>query len=265
LKRKEDCDEYLKKKLFLSEKKKVNTLDSSSKIAIDEERDICDIVQFFSSLQEREKHTLRLLLEKISSKFIGQYGIVHAIAKCFSCNGRHLTYHELYYLINTILDFVIEDMSGLNIFRWIITVYPQHQWINEIILLKLENHFRKPLSMIHEWRRYLTKVQDKKTMLLLNSKLDQSKKNKTISIECIENILYLLSNISEPVSGLQELELSEWPYAIKEKYWITKLRGLTKWEDEELQKASYYLSSILLITSCIIIKKRKHFDNNNKT
>jgi len=244
LKQKKDCDEYLKKKLFLSEKKKVNTSDSSSKIAIDEEEDICDIVQFFSSLQEREKHTLRLLLEKISSKFIGQYGIVHAIAKCFSCNRRHLTYHELYCLINTILDFVIEDMSGLNIFRWIITVYPQHQWINEIILLKLENYFRKPLTMIHEWRRYLTKVQDKKIMLLLSSKLDQSKKNKTISIECIENILYLLSNISEPVPGLQELELSEWPYAIKEKYWITKLRRLTKWEDEELQKASYYLLSL---------------------
>lgn len=30
----------------------------------------------------------------------------------------------------------------------------------------------------------------------------------------------------------------------KGKYWLTKLRALTAWEDEELQRASYYLLSL---------------------
>ncbi|KAL0102439.1 hypothetical protein PUN28_018008 [Cardiocondyla obscurior] len=235
-----DCDEYLEKKLFLSEK--IDNVISDSTIAIDEEKDIYDIIQCFSDTEE--KRTVQLLLGKISSKFIGEYGIIHAIARCFSCNGRHLTYYELYYFIHTILTFVVEDRPGLNIFRWIIMAYSQSQWLNEVILLKLENYFQKPLKEIHEWRKNLTNIKNKEAILLLNSQLDQSKKNRTISTECITEILYLLSSILEPVPGLECLKLSEWPYAMKEKYWETKLCALTKWEHEELQRATYYLLSL---------------------
>ncbi|EFN77119.1 Protein translocase subunit secA [Harpegnathos saltator] len=116
------------------------------------------------------------------------------------------------------------------------------------------------------WRIFMT-------LLLLNSKLEQSKLNKAFSTECIRNILYLLSNISDRVPGLNELELSEWPYAIKEKYWTTKLSMLTKWQDEELQRACYYLLSLenSVGTSLVdefmdfLIKKRVTLQSNKST
>ncbi|XP_025153364.1 uncharacterized protein LOC112588266 isoform X2 [Harpegnathos saltator] len=242
MKRHTDINEYMKKGLFLPGSKEYNSVISTTEIEIDEKLDMYDIIRHFSSSDEKQK--LRFMLDKISSKYIGQREIIHAIAKVFSCNGRHITYNELYCLVNAVLNFVIEDRPGLNIFSWIIRAYPQQQWLNEIILLKLENHFQMLLDEIHEWRRYLANIHEKETLLLLNSKLEQSKLNKAFSTECIRNILYLLSNISDRVPGLNELELSEWPYAIKEKYWTTKLSTLTEWEDEELQRASYYLLSL---------------------
>lgn len=93
--------------------------------------------------------------------------------------------------------------------------YPQHQWLNEIIMLKLENYFQKLLTIL-DWRKYLKNIKDKETILLLSSKLDQSKGNKIITVQCIDRILHFLCNISEPVPELQWLELSEWLYIIKE-------------------------------------------------
>ncbi|EFN83174.1 Protein translocase subunit secA [Harpegnathos saltator] len=239
---KANLDEYIKEELFLLGSKEDNSEISTTEIKIDEKVDMYDIIQYFSSSEKKQK--LRFMLDKISSKYIGQREIIHAIAKVFSCNGRHITYNELCCLVNAVLNFVIEDCSGLNVFSWIIMAYPQQQWLNEIILLKLENHFQTLLNEMHEWRRYLRNIHEKETLLLLSFKLEQNKSNKAFSTECIGNILYLLSNISERVPGLHALELSDWPYAIKEKYWTTKLSKLTKWEDEDLQRASYYLLSL---------------------
>ncbi|EFN87238.1 Protein translocase subunit secA [Harpegnathos saltator] len=242
MERKADLNEYMKKRLFLPGSKEDNSVISSTEIEINEKFDMYEIIRHFSSLDEKQK--LRFMLDKISSKYIGQREIIHAIAKVFSCNGRYITYNELYCLVNAVLNFVIEDRPGLNIFSWIIRAYPQQQWLNEIIMLKFENHFQMLLDEIQKWRQYLVNIHEKETLLLLNFKLEQSKSNKSFSTECIRNILYLLSNISDRVPGLHALELSEWPYAIKEKYWTTKLSTLTEWEDEELQRASYYLLSL---------------------
>ncbi|EFN86582.1 hypothetical protein EAI_02767 [Harpegnathos saltator] len=101
------------------------------------------------------------------------------------------------------------------------------------------------LDEIQKWRQCLANIHMKETLLLSSFKLGQRKsENKAFSTECIRNILYLLSNISERMPGLHALELSEWPYAIKEKYWTTKLSVLTEWKDEELQRASHYLLSL---------------------
>ncbi|XP_025153366.1 uncharacterized protein LOC109503669 isoform X2 [Harpegnathos saltator] len=237
-----NINEYMKKGLFLPGSKEDNNIISSIETEIDEKADMNDIIEHFSSSEERQK--LQFMLDKISSKYIGQREIIHAIAKVFSCNGRHITYNELCCLVNAVLNFVIEDRPGLSIFSWIIAAYPQQEWLNEIILLKLENHFQTLLDDIHEWRQYLSNIHEKETLLLLSFKLEQRKWNKAFSTKCIRNILYLLSNISERVPGLHVLEISEWPYAIKEKYWTTKLSVLTEWKDEELQRASYYLLSL---------------------
>ncbi|EFN78490.1 Protein translocase subunit secA [Harpegnathos saltator] len=256
MKRKLDLDEYMKEGLFLPGIIEDDSVISSTEIENDERLDMYNIIEQFSSSEERRK--LRFMLNKISSEYVGQREIIHAIAKVFSCNGRHITYNELCCLVNTVLNFVIEDCPGLNavlnfvvedrpglnVFSWIITAYPQQQWLNEIILLKLENHFQMLLDEIHEWRRYLANIHDKETLLLLSSKLEQSKLNKAFSKECIGTILYFLSNISECVPELHVLELSGWLYAIKKKYWTTKLSTLAEWDDEELLTACYYLLSL---------------------
>ncbi|EFN78487.1 hypothetical protein EAI_15491 [Harpegnathos saltator] len=204
MKRKLDLDEYMKEGLFLPGIIEDNSVISSTEIENDERLDMYNIIEQFSSSEERRK--LRFMLNKISSEYVGQREIIHAIAKVFSCNGRHITYNELCCLVNTVLNFVIEDCPGLNVFSWIIMTYPQQQWLNEIILLKLENHFQMLLDEIHEWRRYLANIHDKETLLLLSSKLEQSKLNKAFSKECIGTILYFLSNISECVPELHVLE-----------------------------------------------------------
>ncbi|EFN87607.1 Protein translocase subunit secA [Harpegnathos saltator] len=242
MERKVDLNEYMQEGLFLPGNKEDNSVSSTTNTEIDEKQDIYYIIRHFPCSEQREK--LRFMLDKISSKYTGQHEIIHALAKIFSCNGRHISYNELYCLVNAVLNFVIEDRPGLNIFNWIIMAYPQKQWLNEIILLKLENHFQMLLDKIHEWRQYLANIHEKETLLLMSFKLEQRRSNKAFSTECIGAILYLLSNISERVPGLHELELSEWPYAIKEKYWTTKLSTLTEWEEEELQRASYYLLSL---------------------
>ncbi|EFN87608.1 Protein translocase subunit secA [Harpegnathos saltator] len=241
LEHKANLNEYMKEGFLLGSKEDNNVISITEK-KIDEKADMNDIIEHFSSSEEKQK--LRFMLDKISSKYIGQREIIHAIAKVFSRNGRHITYNELYCLVNAVLNFVIQDCPGLNVFSWIIMAYPQQQWLNEIILLKLENHFQMLLDKIHEWRQYLANIHEKETLLLMSFKLEQRRSNKAFSTECIGTILYLLSNISERVPGLHELELSEWPYAIKEKYWTTKLSTLTEWEEEELQRASYYLLSL---------------------
>src|SRR5699024_5435585 len=122
---------------------------------------------------------------------------------------------------------------------------PQRNWIDELILLQLENYFKKQLIEKSKWREYLSKIENKNILLLFNVKLDQYESNNSISTKCIENILYLLSNIPNGKVSLKGLELSEWPYALKEKYWSHRLSQLTSWQEgEDLPTASYYLLSI---------------------
>ncbi|MDR1139023.1 MAG: hypothetical protein LBK93_00165, partial [Rickettsiales bacterium] len=85
------------------------------------------------------------------------------------------------------------------------------------------------------------KIENKDILLLFGVKLDKSS---VISTQCIEDILFLLSNIPNETVSLEGLELSEWPYALKEKYWTCKLSKLLDWQKSDLLTASYYLLSI---------------------
>ncbi|EFN86581.1 hypothetical protein EAI_02766 [Harpegnathos saltator] len=84
---KADLDEYMKKGLFLPGRKEDNSVISSTEIEIDEKLDMYEITRHFSFSEEKQK--LRFMLDKLSSKYIEQREIIHAIAKIFSCNGTH--------------------------------------------------------------------------------------------------------------------------------------------------------------------------------
>ncbi|UXX39938.1 hypothetical protein [Wolbachia endosymbiont of Oryzaephilus surinamensis] len=235
-KQKQEFDNYLKNKAFLS-----NNSPSEDEQYFNEEEDIEKIIEYFP---EGEKQQLKERLNKITSQYIGQQGILHNMLKSFSSEGRHVSSQELYCLVNSILTSVIEDKKELNIFCWIVAAYPQKSWIDELMLLQLEDYFKKTLIEKPEWRKYLSKIESKDVLLLFKVKLDQHKSSNPISTQCIEDILHLLSNIPNETVSLEGLELSEWPYALKEKYWTCKLSKLVDWQKDDLPTASYYLLSI---------------------
>ncbi|XP_076226110.1 uncharacterized protein LOC116426667 isoform X1 [Nomia melanderi] len=234
LKQKQKFDDYLKNKAFLAD-----GVISENKQYFEEE-DIKKIIENFN--WDGKQQQLKTRLEKITFQYIGQQGILHNILKRFSSDGKHVSYQELCYIINSILIFSIEGRKEQNTFSWIVAAHSQRNWIDELILLQIENHFKKQLEEKSKWRDYLSKIVNKDVLLLFGVKLEQGG---SISIQCIEDTLYLLSNIPKETVNLEGLELSEWPYVLKEKYWLYKLLPLTNWQkSEKLPTASYYLLSI---------------------
>lgn len=235
-KQKQEFDDYLNNQAFLS-----NNSPSEDEQYFNEEEDIEKIIEYFP---EGKKQQLKERLNKITSQYIGQQGILHNMLKSFSSEGRYVSSQELCCLVNSILTFIIEDRKEMNIFCWIVAAYPQKNWIDELILLQLEDYFKKTLIEKPEWRKYLSKIENKDVLLLFKVKLDQNKSSNPISTQCIEDTLRLLSNIPNEAVSLEGLELSEWPYALKEKYWTCKLSKLVDWQKDDLPTASYYLLSI---------------------
>ncbi|MDR0288934.1 MAG: hypothetical protein LBH78_02700 [Rickettsiales bacterium] len=247
LKQKQELDDYLKNKAFLS-----NDSPSEDEQSFNEEEDIEKIIEYFP---EEKRQQLKGRLDKITSQYIGRQGILHNILKRFSSEGRYVSSQELYCLINSILSSVIEDKKELNIFCWIVAAYPQKSWIDELILLQLENYLKKTLTEKPEWRKYLSKIENKDILLLFKIKLDQHKSSSSISTQCVEDTLRLLSNIPNETVNLEGLELSEWPYVLKEKYWTCKLSKSVDWQKGDLPTASYYLLSIENIFGTLLADK----------
>lgn len=247
LKQKEEFDDYSENKVFQS-----NNNPSEHEQYFNEEEDIEKIIEFFP---EKKRQQLKGRLLKITSQYIGRQGILHNILKRFSNEGRYVSSQELYCLINSVVSSVVDDTKMLNIFCWIVAAYPQKSWIDELFLLQLENYFKKTLTGKPEWRKYLSKIENKDILLSFQMKLDQRKSNSSISTQCVEDTLRLLSNISNESVNLEGLELSEWPYALKEKYWKFKLSKLVDWQNGDLPAASYYLLSIENIFGTLLADK----------
>ncbi|WP_353273498.1 DEAD/DEAH box helicase [Wolbachia endosymbiont (group A) of Agelastica alni] len=235
-KRKQEFDDYLKNKAFLS-----NNSPSEDEQYFNEKEDIEKIIEYFP---EEEKQQLKERLNKITSQYIGRQRILHNMLKRFSSEGRNVSSQELYCFVNSILTFIIEDRKEQNTFCWIVAAHSQRNWIDELILLQLENCFKKQLAEKSKWREYLSKIENKDILLLFKVKLDQHKSSSSLSTQCVEDTLRLLSNIPNETVNLEGLELSEWPYALKEKYWTCKLSKLVDWQKDDLPTASYYLLSI---------------------
>ncbi|XP_065556502.1 uncharacterized protein LOC136024893 isoform X1 [Artemia franciscana] len=254
LEQKQKFDEYLQGKAFLSDNNILEDKEPNKSFynVQNEKENIEKIIEYFP---EEEKQQFRARLKKITSKYIGQQGILHNISKRFSSGGKHVSYQELCCLINSILTSVVEDKKELNIFCWIVAAYPQKNWIDELILLQLENCFKKQLAEKSKWREYLSKIENKDILLLFNVKFDKHKSSSSLSTQCVEDTLRLLSNIPNETVNLEGLELSEWPYALREKYWTCKLSKLVDWRKGGLPKASYYLLSIENIFGTFLAEK----------
>ncbi|XP_078051887.1 uncharacterized protein LOC144478038, partial [Augochlora pura] len=235
--RKQEFDDYLAKRAFLSSSGE-ETLGQSD---CDEQQYIIEIAKHFP----KEKLQLTRRLEAAVSRYVGEQGILRDIRGCFSAGGCHVSYLELCCLLNSILRCVIDEQGHVNRFRWIVAAHPQTNWLDELVLTQLENCFRRQLPEKPKWRKYLSLIGNKDVLLSFHVKLDSCAPGSSVSAECIDDILCLLSNIPGETVDLEGLELSEWPFALKENYWIRRLSRFTdRWPAELFSTASYHLMTV---------------------
>uniref|UniRef100_A0A1I8PF29 Uncharacterized protein n=1 Tax=Stomoxys calcitrans TaxID=35570 RepID=A0A1I8PF29_STOCA len=208
----------------------------------DEDKDIQELLEY---LPVGERIELSTRLAKITSQFVQQPGILLGILRRFRSEGRHISLQELCLLINSVVGASIEDAGlGQNTFLWLVSAYPQTCWIDELLLLQMENYFRKSLPRKVQWRELLSKIENVNVLLLLHQKLQDPRIDSSVTLETIEEILFILSNIPKEVKiNYEELQLPEWPYALKDHYWSSKLQKLGKLNNGDLATASYYLLS----------------------
>ncbi|XP_035792439.1 uncharacterized protein LOC118466796 [Anopheles albimanus] len=208
---------------------------------LDQMEDLNDIMKYFDD--DREKQEMTKKFNKIS-QYIGYPEIVHNIQRRFACEGRHVSYEELSCMINSVLSTFNDREEHLNIVSWIVAAYSQQNWIDELVLMKIEDYLKIQIKDKKEWRAYLSKIENKKLLVLLHEKLDSLNLGSSVTYQCFADIFYLLSKIAHEPLRLTSLELSEWPYALREKYWIFMLSTLIGSEADQSTSLLYYLLSI---------------------
>jgi len=207
---------------------------------LNEDDDIAIIADLFTENGPQ----LKTRLLKIRSDYIGKHSILRYLRMRFNNEGVYISIQELYFLITSVITSVIEGREELNIFCWIVAAYSQQKWIDELILLQLENYFKRTLKEKTKWRQYLAEIKNKDILLLFDVRLNQHRSFNTISIQSVDETLRLLSYIPSDIVNVGALDLSEWTYALKEKYWTCKLSGLIDWPNDDLIRASFYLIGV---------------------
>nr|XP_049465269.1 uncharacterized protein LOC125906394 isoform X1 [Anopheles coluzzii]XP_049465270.1 uncharacterized protein LOC125906394 isoform X1 [Anopheles coluzzii]XP_049465271.1 uncharacterized protein LOC125906394 isoform X1 [Anopheles coluzzii] len=206
---------------------------------LEDEITVEKIAAFFSA---DEKDQIAQRLKNISPKYTGQHGVFESILLRFSFEGSHVSSNELCFLINSILAHTVEARQERYTFSWIVAAYNQCSWTNELVLLQLENCYKRQLQEKPKWRKYMSKIENKGALLVFSAQFTR----KPCPAQCVEDILHLLSNIPIESVRLDELELTEWPYVLKEFYWTHKLKALITWgnDSEALTSASFFVLSI---------------------
>uniref|UniRef100_A0A1I8Q4P3 Uncharacterized protein n=1 Tax=Stomoxys calcitrans TaxID=35570 RepID=A0A1I8Q4P3_STOCA len=205
--------------------------------------DIQELLEYFPV---KERIDLQKRLKKITLKSVQQPEILLGILRRFRSDGRHISFQELCLLINAIIAASqIEDKRlGQYPLLWIVSAYPQTSWIDELLLLQMENYFRKPLPRKVQWRELLKKIENVNVLLLLHQKLENHRNANSVTMEIIEEILFMLSNNPKDVNiKCKELKLHEWQYALKDHYWSNKLEKFGRLNNSDLATAAYYLLS----------------------
>uniref|UniRef100_A0A914W232 Chloroplast protein-transporting ATPase n=1 Tax=Plectus sambesii TaxID=2011161 RepID=A0A914W232_9BILA len=214
----------------------------------DEQSVISEIAKHFPDEEIKTKKRLEL----IGIYFTGTDTILRTLHSRFKVEECHIAFDELTFLINSVLDSVINDHQELNIYEWIIAAHAQEKWIDELVLLQLENNVRASLSKADDYRKQLNKIEAKGIGMLLVQKLEEraptsnheKRRRAPKTIAEIESILRLTQS-STTIQNLEAISLNDWHYVLKESFWMGQLRALTTWDDDEqLTTACYYLLTV---------------------
>uniref|UniRef100_A0A914VT58 Chloroplast protein-transporting ATPase n=1 Tax=Plectus sambesii TaxID=2011161 RepID=A0A914VT58_9BILA len=244
---KEELKHYHKQKKYLNSDGKGR----KGQKQFDEQSVISEIAKHFPDDEIQTKNRLEL----IGSYFTGTDTILRALHLRFKVEECHIEFDELTFLIISVLDSVINDRQELNIYEWIIVAHAQEKWIDEFVLLQLENNVRALLSKADDYRKQLNKIEDKGIGMLLIQKLQErapasnheKRHQAPKTIVEIDSILRLTQS-STTIQNLEAITLNDWHYVLKESFWMEQLRALTTWEDDEdnerLTTACYYLLTV---------------------
>ncbi|KAF6205681.1 hypothetical protein GE061_019854 [Apolygus lucorum] len=251
--KKEEFDAFLDTKTYLSNEKFV--VDEGLKLLPVHglKTTVDGILQHFVNIEDR--FLLEPQLYKLSPDYLGRSDILENILKRFRIEGNHVSAQELLRLVNSVLQSAAERKNNLNTYRWLVAAYPQDQWISELLLMDIETLFKRSLPEKTKWRQYLRKIGNKALLIVVRDKLRAADTEKPLSLATIGEIFYLLSEIPTKKLQIGDLDLAEWPYALKEKYWKYRLSSLTSWKEDELLTCAYFTLAIENVFGSQIIDK----------
>ena len=175
------------------------------------------IDQLCKFFDENDCDLLEDRLKKMSAQYIGENSVLSSLLYCFMCNGYHLNLYEISLLVNTVLECYTDFDQNPELFSCIILSYSQFHWIDELILIKLENLLRRKLQDKLSLRNLLKNIMDRSVKLIVAAKLVESESS--INEKLFSTILSLLPSISDDKSFLEHMNLSEWSLELKKNYW----------------------------------------------
>ncbi len=245
------------KEILYEDKKYIKPKDYS-KIGNEEiQRIIKGIAGYYQKHEEKEEivNFLKILFRNTTdSTFPVVYETFLRVHDCFSEGEEHIFYEELCYLILLMTESLLEERKDELRFLFIVWNYAEWEWLNELVLMDIENYLQKDLEESGEecrWRNYLDGIEDVNIRVMFKDKLNESPK--AFSSKEIEDILYLLYVVFKPsanelgdsqekidreseiIARLEKVNLSKWPNILKQEYWVCKLSEVfPNWNREKL-------------------------------
>ncbi|CAF1109033.1 unnamed protein product [Adineta steineri] len=147
--------------------------------------------------------------------------------------------------------FISNENENFFQYQWVISVYNQREWIDELLLIKLEQITNKSYEIISSWRSILRKIQNKQIIKLIILKLfDENIQYEAVDFEKLFNqIKDLHLNQLEFIDILTNLPLNQWIMKLKHLILIElineNIRELKSSNqtltDEEFSSMNYYL------------------------
>ncbi|CAF1288306.1 unnamed protein product, partial [Didymodactylos carnosus] len=98
-------------------------------------------------------------------------------------NENPLIQHEIIILLSMSILKSIENKENLLIYKWILSAYPQNEWITELALIKLEKFIDQPDKQIPKWRSILRQIECKQIISLIILKIEETNNQEEIETE----------------------------------------------------------------------------------
>ena len=191
---------------------------------IEDDTEAIDEISIY--FDDKIKQSIRLALKPISSEFISNCNFLKTLKKRFAVEKPFIKHDIIILLSMAILNSNI-NKENLVVYQWIISAYPQNEWINEIMLLKCEQFTNEFYKNIKDWRSILRRIQCKQIITLLITKIEVNNSNED-KID-MKNLLLQIADcnlIDEEITDiLIHLQLNQWSMKFKHFSFIQSVKN----------------------------------------